>query len=151
MDSPDIETVRKALAKVEEAIGARYHAASPVPYFAPTDIGNLPPSMQEAELRTAEETAYGNRVRAAIQTSLAAAAASLRICETLLKDSSQVDYSERLQALNACAVRSATAGALTGHATAILAGKLIPKSDPKTEIKKLSAAIFQRFSGPPAS
>ena len=149
MEAPDIEIVRRALAMIDGAISARQHGAAAVPYFAPTDIGMLPPSMQEVELQTAEEVAYGNRVRAAIQMSLAASAASLRVCEDLMGDGSQVSYVDRLKALHATAMASEAAGALTGQATAILAGRVVPKQDPKTEIRKLSAAIFQRFNGQP--
>ncbi|MDM0042586.1 hypothetical protein QTH89_08265 [Variovorax sp. J22G21] len=145
MESPDLGTVQKALALVEQAISGRSHATSAVPYFAPTDIGGLPPAAQEAELRNEEEIAYGNRVRAGVHMSLAAAAASLRVCEALMKDSSQVPYSERQQELQRCAEDAQASKDLADHAIAVLAGRVPPKSDAMTEIRKIKAAVYQRF------
>lgn len=144
MESPDIGSVQKAILLIEQALDARLDTSA-VRYFAPTDIGILPPSMQVAELRNAEEVAYGNRVRAGVRTSLAASAASLRVCESLMKDDSQVAYGDRLKALQACAAAAEMAAELMSNAAAILAGKAMPRPDSMTEIRRLSSAIFHSF------
>ncbi|WP_156481084.1 hypothetical protein [Variovorax sp. PAMC 28711] len=145
MESPDLGAVQKALALVKNAMSERSHATAAVPYFAPTEIGVLPPSMQEAELRNAEEIAYGNRVRAGVHAALASAAASLRVCEALMKDLSQMEYPERLRESQRCANEAQSSARLAEHSAAILEGRELPKVDAKTEIRKLTAAVYERF------
>ncbi len=145
MESPDLGTVQKALALVEQAMDERSHASAAVPYFAPTEIGGLPPSKQEAELRNAEEIAYGNRLRAGVHVAMASASASLRVCEALMKDLSQMEYPDRVRNMHRCATEAHSAAGLAEHAAAVLEGREPPKADTRTEIKKLSAAFYQRF------
>lgn len=145
MESPDLGNVQKALALVEEAMRERSHATAAVPYFAPTEIGGLPPSMQEAELRNAEEIAYGNRVRAGVHVAMASAVESLRVCEALMRDQSQMEYSERVRQVVRGGAQLQSAGRLAAHSAAILEGRETPKADAMMEIKKLTAAVYQRF------
>jgi hypothetical protein len=145
MESPDLETVEKARALIEEVIEGRSHLTAAVPYFAPTDIGCLPPALQEAESRIEEENDFGNRVRAAIQMSLAAAAASLRVSEALMQDFAQLGSSERQKELARCACEAESSKDITGHIAAILSGKEAPKLDALMEIKRLKSAIYERF------
>jgi hypothetical protein len=145
MESPDLETVEKARALIEEVIAGRSHLTAAVPYFAPTDIGCLPPAMQEAESRIEEENDFGNRVRAAIQMSLAAAAASLRVSESLMQDFAQLGSHERQKELARCACEAQASRDITGHIAAILSGKEAPKLDALMEIKRLKSAIYERF------
>lgn len=145
MESPDLGTVQKALSLIEQAMTERSHAAAAVPYFAPTELGGLPPSMQEAELQKAEEIAYGNRLRAGVHTAMASARISLRVCEALMQDTADVDYRARLKEMMRCADEAQTAGKLAERASAILNGRVAPKADASTEIKKLTTAVYERF------
>lgn len=145
MESPDLETVEKTRALIEELIAHRSPMAAAVPYFAPTDIGCLAPAMQEAESRIKEENDYGNRVRAAIQMSLAAAAASLRVTESLMQDFAQLGLPERQKELQRCACDAEACKDIAGHVAAILSGREAPKLDALMEIKRLKSAIYERF------
>ena len=145
MESPDLETVQKALELVEHAIRERSHASAAVPYFALTNLGGLPPAMQEAELRNKDEIMYGNRVRAGVHMSMASAAASLRACERLMADLTHLEFRDRQKEMLRCAGETQAAKELAEHATAILSGREAPRPDAMTEIKKLKAAIYLRF------
>ena len=145
MESPDLEAVERVRALIEELIAARSHLAVSVPYFAPTDIGTLTPARQESESRIEEENDYGNRVRAAIQMSLAAAAASLRISESLMHDRTQLSLPERQKELARCACDAQDCRDIVGHVAALLTGKEAPKLDALMEIKRLKSAIHERF------
>src|SRR5689334_6992988 len=103
MESPDLETVEMARTLVDEIIAGRSPMAAAVPYFAPTDIGCLTPAMKEAESLIQEENDFGNRLRAAIQMSLAAASASLRVSESLMQDFAHLSLPERQKQLARCA------------------------------------------------
>ncbi len=145
MESPDLQTIQKALELVEHAIRERSHACAAVPYFAPTNIGGLPPAIQEAELRNKDEIVYGNRVRAGVHMSMASAAASLRACEGLMGDNTHLEVRERQKDMLQCAGETQAAKELAERATAILSGRETPRLDAMTEIKKLKAAIYLRF------
>ena len=151
MESPDLETVERVRAVIEELITYRSHLAVSVPYFAPTDIAALTPAKQLNESRIKEENDYGNRVRAAIQMSLASAAASLRLAESLLRDDAQLDLQERRQNLARCAQDAQACRDVAGHVVALLAGKEAPKLDALMEIKKLKETIHERFGRWPGS
>lgn len=148
MESPDLGTVQQTLRSIEAVIGGRQHAAPAVPYFAPTDIGGLPPAMQESEMSNREEIAYGNRVRASIQMSLESAAASLRVCAALMKDSTEAPYSQRLDELLRCGGEAEEAVNLAKNAAALITGRTLPKADPLTDIRRLKASVFRRFGQP---
>lgn len=145
MESPDLGTVQKALSLIEQAMTERSHATAAVPYFAPTELGGLPPTMQEAELQKAEEIAYGNRLRAGIHAAMAAARTSLRVCEALMQDTAELDYRARQKQMLRCATDAQAASKLAEQASAILQGREAPKTDAATEIKKLTAAVYERF------
>ncbi|WP_139191608.1 hypothetical protein [Variovorax sp. CF079] len=149
MENLDLETIEKARIAIEEVIAGRSLGVQAVPYFAPTDLGVLPSSQQEAELRLKEENDYGNRVRAGIHMSLSAAEAALRVAETLLRDAAYFTLSERKQELAKCANRARRASASASHAAAVLAGEEAPKTDAMMEIKRLGSAMFQRFGQVP--
>jgi hypothetical protein len=151
MDSPDLETVERTRAVIEELIAYRSHLAVSVPYFAPTDIGSLTPAVQQNESRIKEENDYGNRVRAAIQMSLAAAAASMRLAESLMHDDAQLELRERQQNLARCAHEAQGCRDVAGHVVALLSGKEAPKLDALMEIRRLKSAIHERFGKWPAS
>ncbi|OUM00339.1 hypothetical protein A8M77_21910 [Variovorax sp. JS1663] len=138
-------------AVIEELIAYRSHLAAAVPYFAPTDIGSLTPAKQLSETRLKEENDYGNRVRAAIQMSLAAAAASLRLTESLMRDDAQLGLPERQQNLARCAQDAQACRDVSGHVVALLSGKEAPKVDALMEIRRLKAAIHDRFGQWPGS
>lgn len=145
MESPDLVPIQNVLRSVEEVINGRQHSAPAVPYFAPTDIGGLPAALQESERQNKEEIAYGNRVRASIQLSLAAAAASLRVCAVLMKDSAGASHAQKIDELRRCAIEAEAAREFAKDATDILAGRALPKADPMTDIRKLKASVFRRF------
>ena len=145
MESPDLETVEKARALIEEVIASRSPMAAAVPYFAPTDIGGLTPAAKEAESRIEQDNDFGNRVRAAIQMSLAAAAASLRVSESLMQDFAQLSLRDRQQELARCACDAQACKDIAGHIAPILSGKETPKLDALMEIKRLKSAIYERF------
>lgn len=136
------------LRSVEALIEGRQHASPAVPYFEPTNMGGLPPAMQESEMQNKDEIAYGNRLRAGIQLSLATAAASLRVCSDLMKDSAQATYSQRMHEMQRCASDAEGVVNLAKDASAILAGRATPKADPSTDIRKLGASVFRRFGHP---
>ncbi|MGJ7498433.1 hypothetical protein ACSFA8_25690 [Variovorax sp. RT4R15] len=146
MESPDLELIKKALSLIEEAINGRLHAASAVPYFAPTDIGGLPPAVQEAEMRNEEQINYGNRVRAGVHLSLASASAALNGCALLMEDYSQKKHTERQADMERGGANAQSARDLAARASAVLFGRESPKLDTGTEIKKLTGAFYQRFS-----
>ena len=145
MESPDLETVEMARTLVEEIIAGRSPMAAAVPYFAPTDIGCLTPAMQEAESRIQEENDFGNRLRAAIQMSLTAAAASLRVSESLMQDFAQLSLQDRQKQLVRCACDAQACRDIAGHVAPILSGKEAPKLDALMEIKRLKSTIYERF------
>jgi hypothetical protein len=145
MESPDLGTIQKALALVDQTMRERSHASAAVPYFAPTEIGGLPPPMQEAELRNAQEIAYGNRVRAGVHAAMASAAASLRVCEALMRDLSPMDYASRIEAVTRCAEQAQSAARMANYSAAVLDGRESPKADARTEIKRMTAAVYERF------
>lgn len=145
MESPDLETVERTRAVIEELIAYRSHLAVSVPYFAPTDIGSLTPAMQQSETRIKEENDYGNRVRAAIQMSLASAAASMRLAESLMRNDVQLELRERQQNLARCAQDAQECRDVAGHVVALLLGKEAPKVDALMEIRRLKSAIQERF------
>lgn len=136
------------LRSVEALIEGRRHVTPVVPYFEPTNLGGLPPAKQESELQNKGEIAYGNRLRAGVQLSLATAAASLRICSALMKDSAQTTYAQRMGELQRCASDAEGVVNLAKEASAILAGRAAPKTDPSTDIRKLGASVFRRFGQP---
>ena len=148
MESPDLGTVQQTLRSIESVISGRQHAVPAVPYFAPTDIGGLPPAMQESEMLNREEIAYGNRLRASIQMSLESAAASLRVCAELMKDSAQATYSQRIDELLRCGGEAEEAISLAKNAAALITGRTLPKPDPLTDIRKLKASVLRRFGQP---
>ena len=134
--------VRVAL---QEVISAREHAVPPVPYFAPTNIGTLPPFEQEQELNVKEETDYGNRVRAGIHMTLSAAVSALEVAEALMKNFAVLDAKDRKQELIRCSLNARVARDAAAEAAAVLSGQQAPKSDAMVEIKRLKSALFQRF------
>lgn len=145
MEIPDLDTVERARKAVEEVIASRRLGMAAVPYFAPTNLGGLPASIQEAELRIKEDNDHGNRVRAAIHMSLTAAAAALKLSEELMEGFADLPSRERQLELARCATDARAAGAAAGHAAAVLSGEESPKSDSMMEIKRLGSAILQRF------
>ncbi|VTU30570.1 MULTISPECIES: hypothetical protein [unclassified Variovorax] len=149
MEIPDLNTVVKARRAIEEVIAGRRLGTAAVPYFAPTDLGGLPASIQEAELRIKEDNDHGNRVRAAIHMSLTAAAAALKVSEDLMEGFAELPSSERQLELARCSTNARAASDAAGHAAAVLAGEESPKSDSMMEIKRLGSAIFQRFGNLP--
>ena len=151
MEIPDLDTVKKARTAVEQVIAGRHLGTSAVPYFAPTDLGVLPPSVQEAEQRVQEDTDFGNRVRAAIHESLTAAAKALKVSEELMRDFVSLEPHQRQRELTRCSANARAASDAAGHAAAVLAGDEAPKSDSMMEIKRLGSAIFQRFGNLPKS
>lgn len=148
MESPDLGVVQQALRSVQTVIEGRLHATPTVPYFEPTNIGGLPPAQQKSEQQIKEEIAWGNQLRAGIQMSLATAAASLRVCSALMKDSAEATYAQRIGELQRCAAEAEKVVDLAKSANAILAGRAVPKPDPSTDIRKLSASVFRRFGQP---
>jgi hypothetical protein len=145
MENSDLKTLETARTAVEEVIAGRRLGVQAVPYFAPTDLGVLPQSTQEAEQRLQEENDYGNRVRAGIHMSLTAAAAALRVSETLMKDFAYLAPGERKRELSKCSSRARAVSDAAAHAAAVLIGEEAPKTDSMTEIKRLGSAIFQHF------
>lgn len=148
MDSPDLEAVQQTLRSIEALLVARQYSSPAVPYFEPTNMAGLPPAMQESELQNRDEITYGNRIRASIQLSLASAAASLRICSELLENSAGKTYAERSTEMLRCAVEAEEAVNLARDAAAMLSGRVSPKADPFTDIRKLKASVFRRFGRP---
>ena len=145
MQIPDLETVQKARVAIQEVISAREHGVQAVPYFAPTDIGTLPPFEQEKELNVQEETDYGNRVRAGVHMTLSAAVSALEVAEALMENFAAVDPKDRQRELIRCSLNARVAGDAASEAAAILSGQQAPKSDAMVEIKRLRLALFQRF------
>ncbi len=137
MENPDLETLDKARAAIEEVIATRYLGMQPVPYFAPTDIGVLPPTMQEAELRIQEENDYGNRVRASIHMCLTASAVALQVGQTLMKDFTLLDPAQRKAELIKCAEDAMAAADAARHASAMLSGDEQPESDSLMDVIRL--------------
>ncbi|RYH63635.1 MAG: hypothetical protein EON54_07710 [Alcaligenaceae bacterium] len=148
MDSPDLETVEQTLCSIEALLSARQYSLPAVPYFEPTNLAGLPPAMQESELQNRDEIAYGNRVRASVQSSLASAAASLRICSELLKNSVEKTHAERATELLRLAVEAEEAVNLARDAAAMLSGRASPKADRFADIRKLKPSVFRRFGRP---
>ncbi len=149
MEIPDLDTVMKARTAIEQVIAGRHLGNTAVPYFAPTDLGVLPPSMQEAEQRVQQDTDFGNRVRAAIHESLTAAAKALKVSEELMRDGVSLEPHERQRELTRCSANARAASEAAAHAAAVLAGDEAPKSDSMMEIKRIGSALFQRFGQPP--
>jgi len=149
MEIPDLDTVEKARKTIEEVIAARRLGTAAVPYFAPTDLGGLPASIQAAELRIKEDNDHGNRVRAAIHMSLTAAAAALKVSENLMEGFAELPPQARQIELIRCAAAARAASDAAAHAAAVLAGEESPKADSMMEIKRLGSAIFQRFGNIP--
>ena len=145
MQSPDLETVQMVRVALQNVVSAREHGVQPVPYFAPTNIGTLPPFEQEKELNVREETDYGNRVRAGIHMTLSAAVSALEVAEALMKNFAIVDPKDRKHELIRCSLNARVARDAAAEASAVLSGQQAPKSDAMVEIKRLKSALFQRF------
>jgi hypothetical protein len=146
LEIPDLKIVEKARAVIEELIAARHLGIPAVPYFAPTDLGFLPPALQEAEQKVQEENDYGNRVRAGVHMSLTAAVAALKVSEALMKGFTSLAPQERKRELMRCSQGAQAASDTAGQAAAVLAGLESPKSDSAMEIKRLGSALLQHFS-----
>ncbi|MDN8618056.1 hypothetical protein [Variovorax ginsengisoli] len=145
MKSLDLETVQMVRVALQEVISAREHGVHAVPYFAPTDIGALPPSEQEKELGVREETDYGNRARAGIHLTLSAAVSALEVAEVLMRDLTIVDSRDRKRELLRCSLNARMARDAAAEAAAVLSGQQAPKSDARVEVNRLKSELFERF------
>jgi len=145
MQSLDLETVQTVRVALQEVISAREHGVHTVPYFAPSDIGTLPPSEQEKELGVQQETDYGNRVRAGIHMMLSAAVSALEVAEVLMRDFAIVDPKDRKRELIRCSLNARIARDAAAEAAAVLSGQQAPKSDARVEVNRLKSELFERF------
>jgi hypothetical protein len=145
MQTPHLEAVENARMAIEDVITVRELGVRAVPYFAPTDIGTLPPFVQEEELRVEEENDYGNRVRAGIHMTLSAAVAALGVAEDLMKAFATIDPVDRKKELLRCSLNSHIVVDAASEASAVLSGQLAPKADAMVEIKRLKTVLAQRF------
>ena len=127
MHIPDLESLEKARHGIEGVVSARYLEQQAVPYFAPTELGALSPTRQDAELRMAEENDQENVVRVSIHMCLASAVAALRVSEALLRNSARLTARDRARVLSQCSADMRTAATAALRASSVLAGK---QSDP---------------------
>lgn len=123
MITKELDALKSARAAIEEVIAERYMGMDPVPYFSPTDIGELPAPFQEAEERVKADTDYGNRVRASIHLCLTAAAVALQVSESLMENFAPPDPKERQAQMSRCAEDAIGAAAAANHAALILVGE----------------------------
>lgn len=136
MLSDDLKTIETARAAIEEVLADRVLGRNPVPYFAPTDLAGLPPTMQEAESRIRDDTTAFNRTRASIYMCLAAAHAALQVTLSLMDETSSVSHRDGARKLMELADDAEEASQAAHHASMLLMGREMPFSDESIEIRR---------------
>jgi predicted signal transduction protein with EAL and GGDEF domain len=137
MRIPELDAIDAARKAIDEIVATRYLGVQAVPGLAPTDFGMLPPAMQEAELRMAEDAEIGNRLRAGIHMCLSAASVALELSQTLIGNFPALDRADRAKALLKCAEDALAASDAARHAAAVLAGEEKPETDAFFEISRI--------------
>lgn len=134
MISDELKAIASARALVEGILANRIVSRNPVPYFAPTNLGGLPPTMQEAEGRIRDDTELFNRIRASIFMCLTAADAALAATEGLMDETLSFSHRDGARKLLALADSAESASEAAHHACLVLMGKEKPPVDESIEI-----------------
>ncbi len=129
MQMEDLEAIEQARVMIEEIVEARYFGVQAVTSLDPADFDALTPDQQAVELRIAEETEQGNRLRVGLHMCLSAATVALQVSQTLMHDFPDLPVDERGRALLKCAEDAHAAADAARHAAAVLAGEELPATE----------------------
>ncbi len=136
MISDEVRNIEMARNAIETALAERALGRNPVPYFAPTDLGSMSPTMQEAELRVRDDTMRFNRTRASIYMCLTAAHAALEVALSLMDHGPALPHRDNARRLIMLAEHAELASEAAHHANQVLLGREQPASDESFEVKR---------------
>jgi hypothetical protein len=121
LTSDDLVGLDRAISTIEQMLHHIEHEIDAVPFFGPTDLGELSPPSQAAA-RRAERTAYrANPELSAAHFCLTAAGALIDISQTLLRcDTRALGPFERVRYMRSMMSRTKTAGRAAYRAALIL-------------------------------
>ena len=137
MQSLELDAIEAARKAIDEIVASRYLGVQAVPVIAPTDFGQLPPAMQEAELQVTEDAELGNRMRVGIHMCLSAASVALEVSHKLMGNFPDLPRADRAKALLKCAEDALAASDAARHAAAVLAGEEKPETEAFFEMSRI--------------
>ncbi|MBT2324292.1 hypothetical protein J7E62_18230 [Variovorax paradoxus] len=133
----NISTISAARKAVNLVLADTELGASPVHYFEPTNLGGLPPTQQESELRAKEDTELGNRTRFATHMCLSSASRALKAGLELISCDVDLPPSERLRVLIEIAASAKAASELAAEAASVLLGHSDPPPDSSFVVSRI--------------
>lgn len=135
--NPDLESIARARAVIENIVASRYLGVQADPAFAFTDFDQLPAHVQEAERQIAQDNDHGNRIRVAIHMCLSAASVALEVGEALMNGLAELPPAQRAEALLRCGEDALAASDAARHASFVLTGEEVPETDAFFEVTRV--------------